>query len=69
MKKKETEKFIVVCLKKILENKKNYYHQNIKCDCTHKQNDHYNGGWCKKCGCTWFYPNIKYIERKKEISK
>ena len=40
------------------------YHGNIKCDCTHKQKDHCLGeGWCKKCGCTWFYPNIRYIRR------
>ena len=50
------------------------YHGNIKCDCGHRQKDHYNGeGWCHdskhpkagQCGCTWFYPNIYYIRRKK----
>lgn len=46
-------------------------HGNVKCDCGHTQKDHYqNGGWCHhtqhkkvgKCGCTWFYPNTKYIK-------
>lgn len=48
------------------------YHGNIKCDCGHRQVDHYGLGWCHssthkhpgKCGCTWFYPNIRYIQRK-----
>jgi hypothetical protein len=49
-------------------------HGNVKCDCGHKQKDHYaKEGWCHslthinsgKCGCTWFHPNVKYIRRKK----
>lgn len=39
-------------------------HGNIKCDCSHTQKDHFNTeGCCKKCGCTWFYPNARYIEQ------
>lgn len=47
-------------------------HGNVKCDCGHPQKDHYNGGWCHSgthpkaggCGCTWFHPNVRYINRK-----
>lgn len=48
-------------------------HGNVKCDCGHKQKDHYqNNGACHhsqhensgKCGCTWFHPNTKYIHKK-----
>ena len=54
------------------------YHGNIKCDCGHTQKDHYRGeGWCHssghpeegKCGCTWFYPNVRYIRRKQWLGK
>jgi len=53
-------------------------HPNVKCDCGHTQKDHYAGeGWCHhskhknpgKCGCTWFYPNMKYIKNKNEERK
>lgn len=56
-------------------------HGNIKCDCGHTQKDHYQGeGWCHhskhkragKCGCTWFWPNVRYIRRlkkKKQLEK
>ena len=47
---------------------------NVKCDCGHTIKDHFNGGWCHssghpkegQCGCTWFYPNVNYIKRKKK---
>jgi len=43
------------------------YHGNIKCDCKHKQEDHYIGeGSCKKCACTWFYPHFKYRKNKEK---
>lgn len=50
-------------------------HGNIKCDCGHTQKDHYlGGGFCHdskhpragRCGCTWFYPNVRYILAKRE---
>lgn len=53
-------------------------HPNVKCDCGHRQKDHYQGnGWCHHsqhknpggCGCTWFYPNIRYINKKKKEAK
>jgi hypothetical protein len=48
-------------------------HGSVKCDCGHKQVDHHNNaGFChhkdhnhKECGCTWFHPNVKYVNRKK----
>ena len=55
--------------------RKNRIHGNVKCDCGHTQKDHYRGeGWCHdsshpnpgKCGCTWFHPNVRYIQRKKK---
>ena len=49
-------------------------HGNVKCDCGHRQDDHFQkNGWCHhpqhqnsgKCGCTWFHPNVKYVRRWK----
>lgn len=52
----------------MLNNITQKYHANIKCDCGHLQKDHYHKeGYCCKCGCTWFYPNIKYIKIKNTI--
>jgi hypothetical protein len=40
-------------------------HSRVKCDCGHYPKDHYaRSGWCDKCGCTWYYPNVNYINRK-----
>lgn len=53
---------------------KNKVHGNVKCDCGHKQKDHFNNeGYCHhsnhkdsgKCGCTWFHPNVGYVKKKK----
>lgn len=47
---------------------------NVKCDCGHTKKDHYLGeGQCHdsghprygQCGCTWYYPNTKYIKKLK----
>lgn len=46
--------------------------KNVKCNCGHTIKDHYRGGWCHssghpkegQCGCTWFYPNDKWILMK-----
>jgi hypothetical protein len=41
-------------------------HQKVKCDCGHYSKDHFCGeGCCNECGCTWYYPNYKYILRQK----
>jgi hypothetical protein len=74
MKKEDLKNFVNTVKKSIAKNRKKYktFHHNIKCDCTHRQKDHYSEtGWCKKCSCTWFYPNVKYIQRNKieKISK
>ena len=35
----------------------------VKCDCTHPKSDHYlTEGYCSKCACTWFHPEIKYCK-------
>jgi hypothetical protein len=36
----------------------------VKCDCGHYLKDHYGRGACKKCGCTWWWWNVKYIAKK-----
>lgn len=42
-------------------------HGNIKCDCGHTAKYHHcKEGQCKECGCTWFYPNVKYILAKRK---
>lgn len=52
-------------------------HSRVKCDCGHYPKDHYlregcctaKVQWGKRkatCGCTWYYPNVNYILRKKK---
>ena len=42
----------------------------VKCDCGHYPKDHYQReGACKECACTWYYPNVKYIEKLKKREK
>ena len=42
-------------------------HGNVKCGCGHTQKSHYAGeGCCHDCGCTWFYPNDRYINEKRK---
>jgi len=42
-------------------------HSRVKCDCGHYPKDHYRReGWCDKCGCTWYWPNVRYQARKKK---
>lgn len=45
--------------------------KNVKCTCGHTAKHHFKGGWCNECGCTWFYPNDKWIlmnnKRKSQI--
>ena len=37
----------------------------VKCNCGHYPKDHFaREGCCHKCGCTWYYPNDRYILRK-----
>jgi len=47
--------------------------KTVKCNCGHYFKNHHlfmgMGGWCKKCGCTWYYPNDKYIIRKSKEKK
>ena len=44
-----------------------YAKKHIKCDCGHMAKDHYlYEGSCEKCGCTWYWPNTKWINKIKE---
>jgi len=51
--------------------------KNVKCDCGHYAKDHYQGvGWCHdsghknpgQCGCTWYHPNTKWVNRQKQLA-
>jgi hypothetical protein len=58
----------------MINSRKKKVPKNVKCNCGHTIKDHYNGGWCHssghpnegKCGCTWFYPNDKWILMNKK---
>jgi hypothetical protein len=49
--------------------------KNVKCNCGHTVKDHWHGGWCHssghpkagQCGCTWFYPNDKWIKKQEKL--
>jgi hypothetical protein len=37
---------------------------NVKCDCGATKKQHFKGeGQCMVNACTWFHPNIKYINK------
>ncbi len=43
-------------------NKRWAEYDKVKCNCGHYPKDHFNReGVCSKCGCTWYYPNDKFI--------
>jgi hypothetical protein len=43
---------------------------HVKCNCGHYSKEHFGGyGWCKACGCTWYWPNDRYIIKYKERKK
>ncbi len=54
-----------------------YAKAHIKCDCGHYAKDHYlTEGCCfakcvglgnRTCGCTWYYPNIHWINKQKAL--
>jgi len=42
-----------------------YAQHNIVCNCGHYSKDHFEGeGCCSKCGCTWYYPNDKWLKKQ-----
>lgn len=44
------------------------YFQRIQCNCGDYPKDHYHEeGQCNKCGCTWYYPNDKYIRKMNKL--
>lgn len=75
---KEDWKDMIALLKtKADERSKARPHGNIKCNCGHTAKDHHNGeGWCHskghpregQCGCTWYYPNDKWISKNRKKS-
>lgn len=45
----------------------NKKYRRIKCNCGEYMKDHYqNRGWCDKNGCTWYWPNDKYLLKQKK---
>lgn len=45
-----------------------YARRKIVCDCGHYAKDHFQKeGWCNKCGCTWYYPNHRWLEKQRRI--
>lgn len=43
-----------------------YAKARVKCDCGHYAKDHYRReGQCNECGCTWYYPNVHWINKQK----
>ena len=47
-----------------------YAKEHIICDCGHLAKDHYlKEGCCDKCGCTWYWPNHKWINKNKIVAR
>jgi hypothetical protein len=41
----------------------------IKCNCGCLSQDHHGGfGWCSKCGCTFYWPNDKWIKKFRALN-
>ena len=54
-------------LRLVIVREKGKLPKDILCDCTHPKTAHYNGeGCCDACGCTWYYPNIGWINAIKD---
>lgn len=55
-------------LKELMDSKqkKSQIPKNVKCNCGHTVKHHFKGGWCNECGCTFYYPNDKWILRNNE---
>lgn len=40
----------------------NKKYRRVKCNCGCYMKDHFEKrGWCSKNGCTWYWPNDKYL--------
>ena len=39
--------------------------KHISCNCGHLRHEHFEGGFCNKCACTWYHPNDKWILKQK----
>jgi len=80
--KKKFEKIVEKIIAKSQERQKarNKKFGRLKCNCGHYLKDHYLGEGCCEakvkvgrrkmtCGCTWYWPNDKYIIRKSEEAR
>lgn len=48
----------------------NKKYRRVKCNCGELMKDHFeNRGCCKKNGCTWYWPNDKYLLRQQKKQK
>lgn len=44
--------------------------KNVKCNCGFTSKFHYKGeGQCSETGCTWYWPNDKWILKQKKLKK
>jgi ubiquitin C-terminal hydrolase len=44
-----------------------YAKRRIKCNCGHLARGHYlREGCCNECGCTWYWPNDKWLKKQAE---
>ena len=45
------------------------YHR-VKCNCGEYMKDHFeNRGWCSKNGCTWYWPNDRYLLKQRKLAQ
>jgi len=60
-------------VKKVVKDTTYAKKHGVLCDCGHPARDHYNTeGYCHhslhpqagKCGCTWYWPNVKWLEKQ-----
>lgn len=42
-----------------------YAKRKIKCNCGHYAKNHvFKEGCCYECGCTWYWPNDKWLKKQ-----
>lgn len=47
-----------------------YARLHIRCNCGHYAKNHFvREGCCDKCGCTWYYPNDKWLAKLAKENK
>jgi len=44
-----------------------YAKRHVQCNCGHYAKSHFaKEGQCSKCGCTWYWPNDRWLKKHKE---